>query len=82
MKLIVGQVLAGTDSLKFESFEFLAQKLAGGGISSETLDCALVYLLRMSDSLSEVTQPALNKFISNCKKEANSHSMTGMSFPL
>ncbi len=36
----------------------------------------------MSDSLSEVTQPALNKFISNCKKEANSHSMTGMSFPL
>lgn len=53
MKLIVGQAL-NFDHLEVRDFDELGNELSELGIGRETLDCALVYLLRMSDNYHEI----------------------------
>ena len=52
------------------------------GIGSETLDCALVELLKLSNSYNEVDSEILAEFMRACKSAAMTHTATGKNFPL
>ena len=82
MKLIVGKHLIEQESAKPNSFEQLSEFLNELGMAQETLECALVYILRLSGNYLQVSQAALIQFVSECKREAQSHTASGMSFPI
>ena len=70
MKLIVGQAL-NFDNLLVKDFDELGSELTELGIGRETLDCALVYLLKMSENYCEINQEILFSFVEECKQLAN-----------
>ena len=82
MKLILGQLVMHLQKLSFESFEDFEEFLYSEGIASDTRECIKVYLLRESNSLTEVSPKEINKLLKECKKLGLSYSKTGMSFPL
>lgn len=76
MKLIIGQALS-VDNSTSNDFNELGRTLGELGLGSETLDCALVYLLKLSDSFSRVDQSILKEFMAACKDSAKTHTQTG-----
>ena len=70
MKLIVGQAL-NFDNLLVKDFDELGSELTELGIVRETLDCALVYLLKMSENYCEINQEILFSFVEECKQLAS-----------
>lgn len=84
MKLIVGKLLIESkDAVKsLTTFDQFQVYLEQSGLSQETQECALVYLLRLSGNYQVVSDSVLHKFISECMKEAQSHTASGMSFPI
>jgi hypothetical protein len=70
MKLIIGKALLEEEEIELESFEGLIEMLFVKGIQKETLDCALIYLLRLSDNYIEVIPEALVHFVEECLREA------------
>lgn len=81
MRLIIGKFLLEQDIRSCNSFEELSEFLNENGIAQETLECALVYLLRLSGNYLEVSESALDHFINECKREALSHTLSGRDFP-
>lgn len=55
MKLIIGKHLIEQDNTAPKSFEELSVFLNEFGIAQETLECALIYLLRLSGNYLEVS---------------------------
>ena len=65
-----------------KTVEELSGYLNDFGIAQETLECALVYLLRLSGNYLKVSEQAMLQFVQECKREAQSHTASGMSFPI
>jgi effector-binding domain-containing protein len=55
MKLIIGKHLIEQESAIPNSFEQLSEFLNELGIAQETLECALVYILRLSGNYLQVS---------------------------
>ena len=82
MKLIVGKHLIEQNKVVPQSFEELSVFLNELGIAQETLECAFVYLLRLSGNYLNVSEQAMLQFITECRRDAQSHTASGMSFPI
>ena len=82
MKLIIGNVIQGINFSDINSWVKFSLVLESCKIEKETVDCAFICCLRMSDSLTDVSQDTITQFIKECISEAFTLTQSGNNMPL
>lgn len=70
MRLIIGKHLIESDGVLLTNFDQLQEYLGQRSTAQETLECAFVYLLRLSGNYQQVSEQAMLQFMQECKREA------------
>lgn len=63
MKLILGEIFMNLKAVYYSKWSHFEKELFKAKMEKETIDCAFVYCLRMSNRLSDVDAETISSFI-------------------